>query len=364
MPEFLIPELRTRLHEVYDAGLEAGDVIHVKSEAENKHEGGVDFEIRVAKSLAKKPAPKEEADEDAGDKDDKPKEKDDPFMPPLNPHSLVCEYTDEEEGEGFRILLNKFAIVPRHFLLCTKEFVPQESPLTPAELYASFRILQQFEVADGDKKADPHACFFNCGEYSGASQPHKHIQFLSLVNGQVPFEPCIQDARPHNLQPGNTWSLPERLMPPFHVYADVFPAASLEPEQARDYLTQAYMSLIDATVDNMRRLSAQSSIPKDEKVDETGEIPVALSHLCYNVCMTTKWIMLVPRSQSEYVFNKGGQQDADKLSLNALGFAGMIMVKYDEQLAYVAEHGCRHVLRECGYPRAKPGNEAGVEGED
>lgn len=63
--------------------------------------------------------------------------------------------------------LNKFCVTPRHFLLVTKEFKPQTSPLTPLELIAAYTILKQLGARE------KHLAFFNSGELSGASQPHK-----------------------------------------------------------------------------------------------------------------------------------------------------------------------------------------------
>lgn len=59
--------------------------------------------------------------------------------------------------------LNKFCVTPRHFLLVTKEFVPQGSPLTPNQLLAAFLILRQLGARE------KFLAFFNCGPDSGAS---------------------------------------------------------------------------------------------------------------------------------------------------------------------------------------------------
>lgn len=63
--------------------------------------------------------------------------------------------------------LNKFCVTPRHFLLVTKDFKPQTSPLSPLELIAAWQIVKQLGARE------KHLAFFNSGELSGASQPHK-----------------------------------------------------------------------------------------------------------------------------------------------------------------------------------------------
>jgi ATP adenylyltransferase len=54
-------------------------------------------------------------------------------------------------------------VTPRHFLLVTKEFERQNSPLTPGELVASYTLLKQLGARE------KHLAFFNCGDKSGAS---------------------------------------------------------------------------------------------------------------------------------------------------------------------------------------------------
>jgi ATP adenylyltransferase len=160
------------------------------------------FEIRLAPALAKKPT-KNDASEK---KSEKPA---DPFAPPYIPDLYVAEDNVKEEegdaGDDFIVLvrflsffafllplgsgsytairslthssstyehrsdrspcvqLNKFCVTPRHFLLVTKEFVKQTTPLSPAELYASWSILRQL----GSR--EKHLAFLNCGVNSGAS---------------------------------------------------------------------------------------------------------------------------------------------------------------------------------------------------
>lgn len=53
------------------------------------------------------------------------------------------------------------------------EYQPQSSPLTPADLVQTYLLLLAAQA-----RRLPYFAFFNCGIQSGASQPHKHIQFL------------------------------------------------------------------------------------------------------------------------------------------------------------------------------------------
>ena len=62
-----------------------------------------------------------------------------------------------------RLQLNKFCVTPRHFLLVTKEFRKQTTPLSPLETFTAWSILKQL----GSR--EKHLAFFNCGDESGAS---------------------------------------------------------------------------------------------------------------------------------------------------------------------------------------------------
>lgn len=105
------------------------------------------------------------------DKPDLPKK---PFNPFLNPpESLYIT----ELAPGHYVVLNKFAIVPEHFILATKEFRPQTHLLEEDDLGAAYACLKAYRTEGRELFG-----FFNSGEHSGASQPHRHIQFLPVAS--------------------------------------------------------------------------------------------------------------------------------------------------------------------------------------
>lgn len=130
------------------------------------------FELRVATALEHKPpsaAP--------GAKD--------PFLPPYEPALLVGDVSPTHV-----CLLNKFPVFPRHALLVTRAFEPQEAWLTRADCEALLPALESPEVL----------AFYNGGRGAGASQPHKHLQVVPLcppldariAQGQLPFRHVVQ----------------------------------------------------------------------------------------------------------------------------------------------------------------------------
>jgi ATP adenylyltransferase len=62
-------------------------------------------------------------------------------------------------------------------------FQPQNSPLTPSDLTQAYLL-----VRAARNSSTPIFAFYNCGANSGASQPHKHIQFIPLTDTEATDE--------------------------------------------------------------------------------------------------------------------------------------------------------------------------------
>jgi ATP adenylyltransferase len=76
-------------------------------------------------------------------------------------------------------VLNKFPINPHHFILATKEYKEQTHMLEEDDIEAAYACLKKYSQAGEELFG-----FFNSGEHSGASQPHRHIQFLPVESMQ------------------------------------------------------------------------------------------------------------------------------------------------------------------------------------
>ena len=66
-------------------------------------------------------------------------------------------------------------MIPDHFILVTKSFKQQTDLLEQDDFEAAYACIKAY-TENGEKLFG----FFNSGEYSGASQPHRHIQFLPV----------------------------------------------------------------------------------------------------------------------------------------------------------------------------------------
>ncbi|CAF4123329.1 unnamed protein product [Rotaria sp. Silwood1] len=60
------------------------------------------------------------------------------------------------------------------------KFAKQSDPLTEDDLSLTYQIIRNFRTR--------LIAFFNCGEESGASQKHKHVQFFSLSENEPPID--------------------------------------------------------------------------------------------------------------------------------------------------------------------------------
>lgn len=68
-------------------------------------------------------------------------------------------------------MLNKYPVIPEHFILATKEYKNQTDKLEDDDLAMTYACLRAWEPG-------LLFAFFNSGEHSGASQGHRHVQFL------------------------------------------------------------------------------------------------------------------------------------------------------------------------------------------
>jgi ATP adenylyltransferase len=75
-------------------------------------------------------------------------------------------------------VLNKFPIIKEHFILATKDNKAQTHLLEAIDLEATYACMKSWESSDYVRGR--MFAFFNSGDHSGASQPHRHIQLLPL----------------------------------------------------------------------------------------------------------------------------------------------------------------------------------------
>ena len=201
-------------------------------------------------------------------------------------------------------LLNKFNVIDHHILIVTRAFEQQESLLTAEDFDALWTCMAEF---DG-------LAFYNAGPIAGASQPHKHLQMvpLPLAPGgpKVPIERALTSTQYVDAI-GRTPDLPF-----IHATCPVNPQWLESPQIGAEETLQCYYSMLEAV-----------GLFKNESEKPLG---------AYNLLITGQWMFLVPRSKECF----------DSISINALGFAGALLVRNTQQMEIVKKAGPLSILQQ------------------
>ncbi|KAF8919900.1 ATP adenylyltransferase-domain-containing protein [Mucidula mucida] len=305
-------EIITKIPSQFNAGLESGELLFFPSTVHHHTEDGFQYEIRLCPALQKK-TPFAEKPVDTTD------HLPDPFNPPYNPNLFVGYLRTADSEEEYVILMNKYSVVRDHFLIVTKEFKSQNLPLMPDDLVSAYSL-----IAAGDRDRQNMFAFYNCGNLSGASQPHKHIQIIRIDDNDGP--PVEKLARSVRLEtPDKPFSLTS-LPYANHVYRLPRRFSSLPTADIEDELAKAFISLLDLAISTIRH---------------AADYPPGKPS--YNFILTLEHMYIIPRSEEWYMLPTG-----DKLSVNSLGFAGMLLVKSDAEMEAVKAEGVGKILRGVG----------------
>lgn len=270
---------------------------------------GMGYVVSYAPSLASKP-----------ERGDNPGHN--PFAEP-EPELTVLE--DVADGE-YKLLLNKFPIVPEHTLLVTNMFKEQKSPLSPLDLITAYRLLWKLDDEDENKR---HMMIYNSGPSSGSSQDHKHLQFLRLPQNFVTLQDKVCAGKSHFLPDFKTEPLQDDKVSFAHF---VLPLPDSKDEVDEDLLAMCYISMVQRALTFFQ--------------DWAGERLELDNNRGYNVLMTRNWICIVPRSSTK--------AKTLEVGFNATGYAGLILVKTQEAFDQVVQepHKIDEALLECGFPNS------------
>ncbi|EOD43020.1 putative bis(5 -nucleosyl)-tetraphosphatase protein [Neofusicoccum parvum UCRNP2] len=288
---------------------------------------GVPFQLRYCPALAKKPAPAPAAAaDDPAAPDEPPQKKFDPFEAPSD--DLLVAAVPEPAEPSHLLVLNKFPVIRDHLIIATKENKPQTQLLEQDDLDATYATLAEWERAKrGPMVGGRLFAFFNSGEHSGASQPHRHLQFLPVDN--MRSSPATDGwdllvdrilKSPHSVSTGfiSDTSIP------FAHFASRIPPNASGPE-----LHTIYTALHSTAVEFVRKYIA--SHPNTSlSLHPTAD---ARSSISYNMALTTEAMVIAPRRRGGDVLkNADGSPLPDALvELNGTVLGGTLMVKAEDQ---------------------------------
>ncbi|KAK4083632.1 uncharacterized protein Triagg1_1294 [Trichoderma aggressivum f. europaeum] len=291
----------------------------------------IPFQLRFSPSLANKPkGPPPDPSQ--------PRKPFDPFASP--PASLFVT----DLGPSHFLVLNKFAVVPEHFILATKEYKLQTHLLEESDLEATLACIDAYEQAKQDgassspkeSKDDGLFAFFNGGQHSGASQPHRHIQLLPVSR--------MKDG----LDTGSSWDVlaqqADKLdKTPFVVFSE-----PISTETSPASLHAAYLRLYKKACQAVAQHSGATSSASDE-IPTTGE-----ARISYNMAMTKDSIVICPRlSEGSEIKSSETSSPIGSLALNGTLLAGTALVKSEAEWDALKKSpgGLLAVLKSIGVPR-------------
>lgn len=270
------------------------------------------------------------------------------------------------------LVLNKFAIVPEHFILTTTEYKEQTHLLEQSDLEATRACIEAYqqyrageageEEGKGREEGPKLYAFFNCGQHSGASQPHRHLQLLVVermregletVDGNGTDKTLSTSTTETDTKGKKTWEvLAQQLIEdkqtsqklPFKTFAE-----RLSPDMSAEELHKVYLGLYRRARDAVRQSQSQSSQASTTSTSPTahqtsppaaGEVKVEADEIqtlgeasiSYNLAMTQDAMVIIPRlaegsAITEQNLETGEEEVVGKLALNGTVLAGTALVK-------------------------------------
>ncbi|KAI1433393.1 HIT-like domain-containing protein [Xylaria sp. CBS 124048] len=302
------------IKEAFAKARASGDLIYYPTEVAVLLVGSFAFQLRFSPSLAHKPRPPRPVEPNAR-----------PFNPFENPSPALLV----AQLPSHRLVLNKFAIVPEHFLLVTRDFKPQTHLLEADDIDAAYACVQAYH--DVGKEL---FVFFNSGEHSGASQPHRHLQLLPVELMKEGLE---------SAEYGSDWAVlankvasgqHEKTLP-FTVFT-----SPVNAEMSAEAKHLAYLLLYKRAI---------GAVMASVEAAEEGEAQIS-----YNFAMTRDSMILCPRTSEATRIFDGDGKDVGSVSLNGTVLAGTALVKNELEwdVLRTSKTALSDVLARIGVPPA------------
>ncbi|KAL2037343.1 hypothetical protein N7G274_009828 [Stereocaulon virgatum] len=132
------------------------------------HTGEIPFQLRFCPALPKKPIDNRQQHLDSA-----PPPKPDLFKSPSDA-LLIARIPVHDPTHA--LILNKFPVIPQHFIVATIPYKAQTQLLEVEDLQVTYACLKAWEVKTSEHNVARRLfAFFNSGEHFGASQSHRHV---------------------------------------------------------------------------------------------------------------------------------------------------------------------------------------------
>lgn len=291
------------------SALASGDLQPVQVEQDVMEDAGMPFVVRWVSSLVAKDALKNDALKDEVKDEAKSEAKvaipggprDPDFNPFLNPDP---ELTVGKLGEEHVVILNKFPLCNRHLVLARRNFEEQLIPLTRSDFAALATIMGESGGTG----------LYNGGAAAGASQRHKHLQWIPGVRNNACLE-FYSVGLPTELQEQGVARHSSLAMK--HCFVRVNCGQDVPIDVAADSLFAGF----------------------ERACHELELVPGADGLLTpFNLLAGNGWLLLVPRSQECF----------EGISISAVGFGGTLYTRTHEQIEAIRQVGPLQVLATVG----------------
>ncbi|KIW02630.1 hypothetical protein, variant [Verruconis gallopava] len=288
---------------------------------------GMPFQLRYCPSLAKKPLPSK-------DKDSAPKNRINPFENP-DPALFIADLPPNSSEPSHLLLLNKFPIIPSHFLLVTKVNKAQTAILEADDLEMSYECLRAWE--DGSQGRRLYG-FFNSGEHSGASQAHRHLQFVPVEGMRQGDDRMEWDVLMDRI-------VEDKASVPFEVFWEL-----ISPGMGKEELYDVYRRLYEKAHDAVRRYATDHPDQLELHDSKDGSSPFS-----YNLGMTSKALMIMPRRKEGTELTGPEGTAVGFAAFNGTVLAGTMMVKKQEEWDILRDNDLLldSLLRDIGIPQVE-----------
>ena len=214
-----------------------------------------------------------------------------PKINPFRPWDNILEI--DSIGKYHQLILNKYPVQLGHILLITNEWKEQNGWLD----------IKDWEAIKEVNKDTTGLWFFNSSPLAGASQPHRHFQLLRRdpLESSCPREKWILDF--DNVNYKN------------HIFCKNIILRKFSKTLNEENIHEIYKDLL-----------FKLGLGKP-KLDKRPRYP-------YNLIFTNNWMLLIKR-KTDNLFG---------MSLNALGFAGYLLVTEKSDIRYLKKYGPEKLL--------------------
>jgi ATP adenylyltransferase len=213
-------------------------------------------------------------------------------------------------------------VIPDHFILATTAFKEQTHLLDAEDISAAYECLRAYRE-DGEELFG----FFNSGEHSGASQPHRHIQFLpvqSMCSG-------VPDGVKWDVLTDSLASADAAL--PFKYFSSRLPS-----NPSAEQLHTTYKSLYE------QACHISGTNPNTQEAS-----------ISYNLGLTDRSMVLCPRTSDGTEISGENGDPIGRVSLNGTILGGTLLVKSEEEWNVMREDASKlyEVLHAIGIPLSR-----------